>query len=61
MAGLFYIASVQQLVCLGNDNSLVTLAEEDDTWQVALYELMQIITRTNAALRTCLKNWCCVP
>lgn len=35
VSGLFYIASVQQVVCLGDDNSLVTLAEDGDTWQVA--------------------------
>lgn len=34
VAGLFYIASVQHVVCLGDDNSLVTLSEEGDTWQV---------------------------
>lgn len=34
VAGLFYISYMQQVVCLGNDNSLVTLAEDGDAWQV---------------------------
>lgn len=37
VAGLFYISSVQQVVCLGDDNSILTLADDGDAWKVLLY------------------------
>lgn len=54
VAGLFYISSVQHVVCLGNDNSLVTLAEEGDGWQVTHTYLDYLNTFLHS--RTCGKS-----